>query len=405
MNYKNYAKNIKNSTGLEALIGAGVSSNVNVTEGNALKNSDIVYSCINLIASTIAKMPISLYEETAEGKVKISDEVSYLLKTRSNETTSAIDFKQAMFANMLLWGNAYAYIETKRGIPSNLIILDPSLTKLEKLNNKLFVITSIDNKQYKIKYEQVIHIKDLNTDGLNGISRIKTIKGKLENKVASDTMLKNFYTTGGTGVKGILNVPSSLTSEAKRKLKYGFNEVLNSDASGIAVLDDGITFTGTSKMSLSDSDFVNNMKLTKEDICGIFGVPTSMIGDSANTSYNNLTEFNRNFIESLVIHIEKFEAEANYKLLTSDQRLSRYFKFNVSVALRSSDLDRADFYNKMISMGAFSINEIRELEDRNKIEGGDEYYRSLNYVPLSIANEYQLAKAKFGNGDIKTKDE
>lgn len=394
MNYKKYANEIS----LESLLGAGGSNSVDISEGNALKNSDIVYSCVNLIASTIAKMPINLYIDTVEGKFRENNEVAYLVKTRANELTSAIDFKQSMIANMLLHGNAFAYIETKRGVPVNLIVLDPLATTLNNINGKLFVFTSIDNKQYKIKYEQVIHLKDLNTDGLNGISRIKAVKAKLEHKATSDNMLKNFYSSGGNAMKGILNVPSSLSSEAKRKLKAGFTDVLNTDGSGIAVLDDGVTFQGASKMSLSDADFVNNMKLTKQDICGIFGVPTSLIGDSSNTSYNNMTEFNRNFIESLVIHIEKFEAELDYKLLTFEQRMNYYFKFNVSVALRSSDIDRANFYKKMIEMGVMSINEVRELEDRNKIEGGDEYYRSLNYVPLSIANEYQLAKARADYG-------
>ena len=49
-------------------------------------------------------------------------------------------------------------------------------------------------------------------------------------------------------------------------------------------------------------------------------------------------------------------------------------------------------------------NDILDLEDRNKIENGDGHYRSLNYVDISIADDYQLSKAgatEGTNGDTE----
>ena len=374
----------------------GVSNGADISSNNALKNSDIIYSCVNLIASTIAKMSINLFEVDAEGsKSKVTNDITYLLKVRANEKYSAIDFVQTMVSNMLLYGNAYAYIETKRGIPTALKILKNSETDLQKINGKYYVITTMDDQRRTLDYKTVIHIKDLSYDGIKGVSRLDSLKNKLNNNALADKKMGDMYTKEGqANIKGVLNVPSELSVEAKKRLKQGFMSVLNSDDSNIAVLDGGIAFTQMNRNTgLLDNDFINSLKMTKEAIAMIFNVPLPMLGDTSNTSYSNMQELQRFFVQSLLPIVQKIEQEFNYKLLSREDSQRMFFKFNFSSALRASDLDRAEFYKKMLESGIYSINDALDKEDMNRIDGGEEHYRSLNYVPLTIANDYQLSKA------------
>ena len=374
----------------------GVSNGADISSNNALKNSDIIYSCVNLIASTIAKMSINLFEVDAEGsKSKVTNDITYLLKVRANEKYSAIDFVQTMVSNMLLYGNAYAYIETKRGIPTALKILKNSETDLQKINGKYYVITTMDDQRRTLDYKTVIHIKDLSYDGVKGVSRLDSLKNKLNNNALADKKMGDMYTKEGqANIKGVLNVPSELSVEAKKRLKQGFMSVLNSDDSNIAVLDGGIAFTQMNRNTgLLDNDFINSLKMTKEAIAMIFNVPLPMLGDTSNTSYSNMQELQRFFVQSLLPIVQKIEQEFNYKLLSREDSQRMFFKFNFSSALRASDLDRAEFYKKMLESGIYSINDALDKEDMNRIDGGEEHYRSLNYVPLTIANDYQLSKA------------
>lgn len=388
----NYIKIKNETTSLSLNDLFGLSNVAEVNKNNALKNSDIAYSCINYIASTISKMPISLYKEEKDGdKVKVHNELSYLIKNRPNVYMSRIDFIQTMVSNMLIFGNSFAKINTRKGQVFELIILEPSCTRLEKINNKWYVITTIDDKQETLSYNQVIHLKDLSYDGINGISRIEAIKMKLNNKANSDKLLADFIANGGS-VKAILNVTNKAYAE-RENIKNEFNSMLNNNKSKIAVVPDDMKFTSVDGGSLADAEFINNLKITKEDIMAIFNINPALLGMSEKATNSNMIEMIQQFVQSLITLIDKIEMEFNYKLLSSTDRLNHFFKFNMSSAMRGSDEDRANYYSKMIAMGALSINEIRELEDRNKVKGGDEYYRSLNYVPLSIANEYQLSKA------------
>ena len=411
MDYKKYKnktpkkkEEFRNET-FEELLGS--TSGGDISSNNALKNSDIIYSCVNLIASTIAKMSINLFEVDANGsKSKVTNDITYLLKVRANEKYSAIDFVQTMVSNMLLYGNAYAYIETKRGVPTALKILKNSETDLQKINDKYYVVTTLDDQRRTLDYKTVIHIKDLSYDAVKGVSRLDSLKNKLNNNSLADKKMGDMYTKEGqANIKGVLNVPSELSVEAKKRLKQGFMSVLNSDDSNIAVLDGGIAFTQMNRnTSMIDNDFINSLKLNKETIAMVYNVPLPLLGSTENTSYSNMSEMNRNFIQSLMPIIIKIEQELNYKLLSKEDSQRMFFKFNFTTALRASDQERANYYKTMNELGAYSINDILDLEDRNKIENGDGHYRSLNYVDISIADDYQLSKAgatEGTNGDTE----
>ena len=55
--------------------------------------------------------------------------------------------------------------------------------------------------------------------------------------------------------------------------------------------------------------------------------------------------------------------------------------------LRGDSNARANFYKQMIDMGVLSINEVRKLENLNRIENGDTHYFPMNYAPIGQSNQ------------------
>ena len=391
----------KNEITLEQLFNNNLNGTIKITKDNALMKSDIAYACVNYIASTIAKMPIFLYKVENDGnKIKVDNDLSYLIKNRPNQYASRVDFIQTLVSNVLLYGNSFAKINFKKGRVNELIILNPTVTKLEKVRGKWYITTQIDGVQKTLNYDECIHIKDLSLDGVNGLSRLEAISIKLNNKANSDKMLSDFMESGG-GIKTIVNVTNKAYSE-RGKIKKEFDDMLSNNKTKVVVIPEDMNITNAGNADLASAEFINNLKITKEDIMAIFNINPALLGVSEKATNSNMSEMTQQFIQSLIPLINKIEMELDYKLLNEEERKSHYFKFNMSSALRGSDEDRANFYTKMIQNGLLSIDECRELEDRNKIEGGNEFYRSLNYVPISIANEYQLSKA---GADIDKSDE
>lgn len=383
--------------GLGDLFGGGDSK---VDKNKIMEQSSTVYSCVNLISSTIAKMTLNLFKETNGKKEKVKDDNSYIVCVRPNEYTSEIDFISAMINIMLIQGQSFAYIDVKKGGLIKSLTVLPQDTQLKKINKKYYVIFSKDNEQYKVDYQKVLHFKDVTLDGINGVSRITAIKKKLETQLKGEEMVNDYY-KNGNGVKGFLETPADLSNEAKKKLKTATTSLLTSGMTGIGVLSGGMTYKPVATMSIADSQFLDNMKFTKEDICAIYNINPALLGSSEQATNSNMQEMNNAFLQSLITIVFKIEQEMNYKLLTPNERKDYYYKFNQSTALRASDKDRADYYREMINSGVMNVNECRDKEDLDGVVGGDICRVDLNHVNIEKVDEYQLNRSINGNNNIK----
>jgi len=82
--------------------------------------------------------------------------------------------------------------------------------------------------------------------------------------------------------------------------------------------------------------------------------------------------------------------------LKDTEKIDHYFKHNVDRLLRTDVKTKGEYYRLMTDIGAYSINDVLELEDRNPIEGGDERYVQINRIPIEDIKEYY----KKENGDV-----
>lgn len=94
----------------------------------------------------------------------------------------------------------------------------------------------------------------------------------------------------------------------------------------------------------------------------------------------------------------QYEQEATEKLLNRSERADGLeIRINMMAELRGDSSSRGSWYNSMWQIGAYSVNDIRALEDMPDVEGGGEHTASLNYVPLSVWRELSI-KRNSGNG-------
>lgn len=63
--------------------------------------------------------------------------------------------------------------------------------------------------------------------------------------------------------------------------------------------------------------------------------------------------------------------------------MNTYVKINVEGFLRGDMNAQREYYKSMVLNGIWSPNEVRELQDRNPYEGGDEYWMPANMLPAN----------------------
>ena len=152
-------------------------------------------------------------------------------------------------------------------------------------------------------------------------------------------------------------------------------------------------------ISNRDAQFVEQSALSVEDLARVFGVPLYKL-QAGKQSYSSNEQ---NAIEYVVgtLHPNAviWEQELSYKLLTP-QDLARGLRIrgNLMNELRGDFQSRGTWYQTMRDNGSFSVNDIRELEDMPDVDGGDEHYASLNYVPLQDWRELSRERAEKNAG-------
>ncbi len=378
----------------------------NITSETAIKTST-VYACIKILSNHIAMLPCQLYQLDKTGK-RVRDKkhkVSKLLENRPNPYMTPFEFKQTMESHRQLYGNAYAEIEWgKDGYPKNLWILNPTKTKVVRdLKSYKIWITTVtpDGTNVKIPYSNIIHLKGLSINGLTGVSPIEVARQTIGVQVASEKYLGKFY-NNGTTAKGILKIPTQLNKEAKDKVRTeweNYSKGLN-NAHRVAILDAGIDYQAIG-MTQADAQFIETQKFTVSEIAKIFNVPPHMIGELDRATFNNIEQQSMEFVrDTLTPLLVSWEQILQYQLLSNSDINERgyYIKFNLNSILRGDSNSRATYYEKMIQLGVYSINEVRDLEEKDSIENGDKHFVSLNYVSIDKMDEYQMTKAQGKGG-------
>ena len=178
---------------------------------------------------------------------------------------------------------------------------------------------------------------------------------------------------------GYYTSEEKLNAEAFDRLKEQLST--NPVNSGRApVLDRGIKYN-TVTMTAEDMQMLETRRYQKEELCGIFGVPPHLIGDTAQAKgWSTMEQTMTEFLQlSLTPYLVRIENAIQTRLLGGDPR--RYAKFNAAGLLRGDLGARANFYKTLNMLGAMNANEIRAKEDLNAIPGGETYYVQANMTP------------------------
>jgi len=339
-----------------------------------------VHACVQLIAETVASLPLAPYRRTEDGG-KIVDNMHPLyrvLHDQANEAQTAMEFREQLIASCLLTGNGYALKELDgRGAVTQLLPLHPSHMRPVKLVNGRvrYEFTPPQGGIQRYTQDEILHVRYRSTDGFTGLSPISIARQTIGVALAQQSFESAFYRNGAT-ISGALKHPQRLTVDQITNLQSTFEENYSgaSNAFRMIILEEGMEFQAMG-MSMLDAQFVESRKLTLEDVARIYRIPPPAIGILSDATYSNITEQSR----SLVMHtlrpwLVRLEQAMNASLLTQDGRRSHFIEHNAEGLLRGTQTDRYTAYQIGRQWGWLNVNEIRRRENLSNIgKEGDVY--------------------------------
>ena len=367
----------------------GTTSGKAVNERTAMQTS-AVYSCVRILAESVAGLPLHVYERTANGSksTKPSHPLYRLLHDEPNREMTSFVFRETLMSHLLLWGNAYAQIiRDGRGFPIALYPLLPDRMAVDRNESGDLVYTyQSDKGQVKLRRENILHIPGLGFDGLIGYSPIAMAKNAVGLALATEDYGATFF-ANGANPGGVLEHPGVIKPEQADRLRESWQSQFGgANAHKVAVLEEGLKFH---QMSIppEQAQFLETRKFQINEIARIFRVPPHMVGDLEKSSFSNIEQQSLEFVKyTLDPWVVRWEQSLQQALILPSEKATIFIKFNLDGLLRGDYQSRMQGYSTGIQNGFMSVNDVRGLEDMNLLtaeEGGDLHFVNGNMVKLA----------------------
>lgn len=219
-------------------------------EDDALK-IPAIKNGVELIASSIAALPVYLYREKNGQVEKIfGDNREFLLNKEPNFLETAYNLKKKMVKDFILYGGSYALLE-KDGLNIDAIynINASTITAELLINNKGIPIGvdykfALNGKALNADITEMLVCLDASMDGATTNRGLLKDGQKLLNLMKNEIDLHNSFLENGAVVKAVLQTEGRIKLDVLERLKKSISALYSGtkNAGKTLVLEDGLKF-------------------------------------------------------------------------------------------------------------------------------------------------------------------
>lgn len=351
-------------------------------------NLSVVYRCTNLIAESLAVLPIRVNRYSVDCRDEdTAHNLNFVFKGGLNGGyITKFQFIKLLISSVLLKGNGYALIE--RGADGSVIGLrylesgDVTI-HYDKAKNYLYYTTTVTNK--RIEPINMIHLRINSIDGVQGRSVISyatrsiTLSNNVENQAT-----KTFG--NGMGLNGVLKVEGTLSKQQRTAIHESWNQSMYDGGNGLAVLSGNMSYQPVS-MSAEEAQLLQTRAFQVPELCRWFGVSPVLVGDLSHTQYASLEYAQTDFLlHTLSAYIVLVEEEFTAKLFKPSE-VGYKIDLDESYILRTDKTSLANYLKTLLDTGVLCVNEARQTLGLNPIEGGDKHLIAYTKIQDNVIND------------------
>jgi HK97 family phage portal protein len=365
--------------------GQTMASGVRVDEESSFRMSS-VFRGLWVSSAVPASLPFHAYKKTEDGtRSRARGHAADLLDNPHPDMT-AFELWQTVFVHRRGWGNAYLRLLRNRiGQLAELWPIHPSRVKVGRESETGRKVYAIDGGKEVLHDEQVLHLPFMGYDGVCGVSPLRAARQAIGLGLAAEEFGSKLFGSGSLAT-GILQTEQRLSQEQADALHARWKAKRSGlkSAHETIILDSGAKFQQLT-IPPEDAQFLETRRFQTTEMCRFLGIPPFLMFETdKSTSWG--TGLEQQMMGWVLIDLGP-------DLASVEQRVSRilkpeqvYAKFTVEGLLRGDAAARSEFYKSMWNIGAFSTNEIRQLEERPPVDGGDMRYRPLNMGELGTSD-------------------
>jgi HK97 family phage portal protein len=367
-----------------------------VTLDTALNHS-VVFTCKRIIAESVGFLPCPMMQKKGKDKDEASTHPMYnALQNAPNDEISAQRFRETITGHTVLGGNGYAQIMRRSGtkVANELITLLPAQVTPDREREgqrRLVYVVKEGNAQAKTytvergKAQDILHIPGIGWDGMRGYSILTLARHSVGTAIGAERHVGRFYARGGRLPYNLKVSQKWASDQDADKFRSDWNRIY-ANPSEAPILEPWLEYQQTG-VNLADSQMLESRQFSVPEICRWFRISPHLAGDLSRATFANIEQLALEFVNfTLHVWLKRWEQELWRCVLTPEEKHQGYFwRHNVNALLRGDFKTRMEGYSIALQNGFMNQNEVRDLEDWNGFEGGDDYHIQLNMQQLPTA--------------------
>lgn len=355
-----------------------------------------VYACIRLIATDMGKMCLRLVMQDDDGvwTETTSPAFSPVLR-KPNRYQTINKYVESYILSKLIHGNAYVLKQRdRRGIVVALYVLDPARVKpLVAADGSVYYelrrddLSELPAETVVVPASEIIHDTMIAPfHPLIGLSPLYA-SGLAATQGLTIQNSSNRFFSNGSYPGGVVMIPGDISDEDIVTLRRMWNTNYSGDNAGnVAFLSNGMTYTPMGLINARDSQMIEQLHTTAEQVCSTFGVPPYLVDIGPPPPYANfeplLLKYHSQCIQSLATNCEKSHDEG-LGLLEKIDGTQYGTEFDINDLIWMDTATRTESALKSITSGGMAPNEARKrFFDLGKVAGGDTPFLQNQMWPL-----------------------
>lgn len=341
-----------------------------------------VYAATNMISNSCALIPMKVLSTKGGRRKEVENHsLNMILNLSPNSKHNHFNFFKLLIESVILKGNGYAYIERDGNLNVKALhLINPDFVNPVITDDGIkYLVNGMDKAVDAIN---MIHLYQHLDDTFRGISTIKYADMALSGAYNAEKHSDNFFKSGA-GLMGVLKSSAPMTNEQKKQVAESWSaSIKNTLGGGVAILPQGLDFQSIS-VSPEDSQLLDVRKYNVIEIARFFNISPVKLFDYSNVSYSTLEQTSMSYLQDTILPFTQLmEDEFNRKLFKPSEVGKYSIDFDYSVLVQTDKTSEAEYYNKLLTNGILSVNDVRAKLGYEPIpaeEGGDAHFIQISY--------------------------
>ncbi len=329
----------------------------------------------DILSTSLAMLPLPVFERSDQGRESVRTTLFDVVGRKPNGWQDTFQWRRQAVRYIIDHGNSYdRIVPGSRGFLDALHPIHPTLVTPRQLPSKRVLYDVRDpksNTTTTYTQDDIFHIRGVSDDGIVGKGILQHARDSLGLALSLEGYASTLFAKGALH-SGIITHPGLLDPDASKRMAESFMRATAGSTNWHmpAVLEQGTAWV-PSTMTPEQAQMLLSRHFSVNDIGRWLGLPPHMLGEMDRATFNNVEHLGQEFVTyHLGPWLTLFESAINDQLVI--QTNTYYAEFVRDALVRGDIAVRWAAYMQAVTTGTFTRNEVRELENRNKLPGLDE---------------------------------